>query len=101
MLSVCEWKNFSTVAKDEGGQAIKSHNGKTLKECQKICDETKHPEKCNSFGWCPDFKEGTCFLRSKSFDGTEALADDRSDCTTYYTKCTGKSNPLDPQSLIS
>ena len=77
------------MAKKEG-DTIKGHNGKTLKECQAICDETKDPRKCNSFGWCPEYQDGTCYLREKSFEGTEELAEGRKDCFTYYRKCTGK-----------
>ena len=76
----------------EEGILIKEFNGTTHKDCERYCDE-KIKEGCRSFGYCPNWKNGGCFLYDKNLYGTETLTK-RTDCYTNYRNCEGNSNTL-------
>ena len=72
------------------GNLVKEFFNTTHKNCLELCDKNKD-DKCNSFGYCPNFKNGGCYLYDKILKGTEALTN-RQDCYSNYRSCKGISN---------
>ena len=71
------------------GRRIKHSNGVDYEYCKNLCDES-FDEGCRSFGYCPDYKGGSCYLFDKELNGTEDLTT-RTDCYTNYRMCNGNS----------
>jgi len=79
----CEWTQMSSVVVDEGN-LVQQYSGKTLRDCEKLCDES---DGCRSIGYCAESSD--CYLTDKELDGTEVLTT-RTDCTTSYRPCNEK-----------
>ena len=65
---------------DDEGNTIASKPG-DANVCKQFCNENSN---CKSFAFCGN--EGTCYLKDKILDGSEATHT-ASTCYTYYPNC--------------
>ena len=70
LITVCEYKRFSGVAKDEGNPLVGIDSVRTpnyaLTNCQDECYFNIN-KGCQSFGYCSWISGGTCYLFDKRF----------------------------------
>ena len=66
------------------GNYVSHHEGETIEKCKMICDTAD--KRCQSFSYCPWYKEGSCYLFDKRLTGEEVVST-RRDCYSNFKRC--------------
>ena len=82
--SVCPYNLLDSIVEDEGNSiGVAPIHGEILDHCKQRCDENID-KGCKSFGYCPNEKQGTCYLRDKMLTGSEPTVFRSDGCFTVY-----------------
>ena len=82
--SVCPYNLLDSIVEDEGNSiGVNPIHGQILDECKQRCDENID-KGCKSFGYCPNEKQGTCYLWDKILTGSEPTVIRSDGCFTVY-----------------
>ena len=76
----CKYKRLEHTALNEGDH-LGTITDVLLEQCRIRCDETL---RCRSFGYCPWYKDGSCFMFHKKITESTPQNTSRIDCFTNY-----------------
>ena len=79
----CTYKRLKHTAVSDGDH-LGTHNNITRTRCELVCDQTF---RCQSFGYCPWYEGGSCFMFDKKIKTNEPQNTSRTDCYTNFKIC--------------
>ena len=83
IYEACGFEYFDSTVKTEGN-SLGTVNWSTLDQCKDKCNEKSF---CESFGYCPREKGGTCYLRDKKLSGSEETKVRDDGCFSAFIQC--------------
>jgi len=79
----CTYKRLKHTALYEGDH-LGTYNNITPNRCEQVCNQTF---RCQSFGYCPWYEGGSCFMFDKKINSNEPQNTSRTDCYTNFKTC--------------
>ena len=83
IYEACGYQKFDSTVKAEGN-SLGTYHWSSLDRCKDHCSKTSS---CESFGYCPREKSGTCYLRDKKLSGSEETIKRDDECYSVFIQC--------------